>query len=177
MNVRVFVSASNFMKALSCNRDLNSGPLPYQGSALPLSYYSNMSGKRGSNPRPPAWKASALSTELFPRKALLRVGGDGFEPPKSKDSRFTVCPIWPLWKLPFALIAFQRHPVRGNRLVTTYYLVETGANLGIISELKKLFPLFFGFRRIFLSIAAYLSNFPPRGCALPYSFLSSSKVV
>ena len=25
------------------------------------------SGKRGSNPRPPAWKASALSTELFPR--------------------------------------------------------------------------------------------------------------
>ena len=26
-----------------------------------------MSGKRGSNPRPPAWKASALSTELFPR--------------------------------------------------------------------------------------------------------------
>ena len=29
-----------------------------------------------------------------------RVGGDGFEPPKSKDSRFTVCPIWPLWYPP-----------------------------------------------------------------------------
>ena len=29
------------------------------------------------------------------------VGADGFEPPKSKDSRFTVCPIWPLWKTPF----------------------------------------------------------------------------
>ena len=28
------------------------------------------------------------------------VGGDGFEPPKSKDSRFTVCPIWPLWYPP-----------------------------------------------------------------------------
>ena len=27
---------------------------------------SAWSGKRGSNPRPPAWKASALSTELFP---------------------------------------------------------------------------------------------------------------
>ncbi len=26
-----------------------------------------------------------------------RVGGDGFEPPKAKASRFTVCPIWPLW--------------------------------------------------------------------------------
>ena len=29
-----------------------------------------MSGKRGSNPRPPAWKASALSTELFPQLIL-----------------------------------------------------------------------------------------------------------
>ena len=28
------------------------------------------------------------------------VGEDGFEPPKSKDSRFTVCPIWPLWNSP-----------------------------------------------------------------------------
>ena len=31
---------------------------------------------------------------------LIPVGADGFEPPKSKDSRFTVCPIWPLWKTP-----------------------------------------------------------------------------
>ena len=29
------------------------------------------------------------------------VGRDGFEPPKVKTSRFTVCPIWPLWYLPF----------------------------------------------------------------------------
>ena len=87
---------------------MNSGPLPYQGSALPLSYNSEMSGKRGSNPRPPAWKASALSTELFPQHLLpcLEVGGDGFEPPKSKDNRFTVCPIWPLWKPP---LMFQPH--------------------------------------------------------------------
>ena len=28
------------------------------------------------------------------------VGEDGFEPPKSRDSRFTVCPIWPLWNSP-----------------------------------------------------------------------------
>jgi len=25
------------------------------------------------------------------------VGSGGFEPPKSKDSGFTVRPIWPLW--------------------------------------------------------------------------------
>ena len=31
-----------------------------------------LSGKRDSNPRPPAWKASALSTELFPQ--LPRLG-------------------------------------------------------------------------------------------------------
>ena len=65
-----------------------------------------MSGKRGSNPRPPAWKASALSTELFPRinhdfrDGYFFVGADGFEPPKVKTSRFTVCPIWPLWNTP-----------------------------------------------------------------------------
>ena len=30
----------------------------------------------------------------------LEVGTDGFEPPKVKTSRFTVCPIWPLWNMP-----------------------------------------------------------------------------
>ena len=59
------------------------------------------SGRRGSNPRPSAWKANALSTELLPQ---FFVGKDGFEPPKSKDSRFTVCPIWPLWYLPFCTL-------------------------------------------------------------------------
>ena len=88
---------------MSCYRDLNPGPLPYQGSALPLSYNSKKkkSGRRGSNPRPSAWKANALSTELLPQ---FFVGKDGFEPPKSKDSRFTVCPIWPLWYLPFCTL-------------------------------------------------------------------------
>ena len=37
------------------------------------------------------------------------VGADGFEPPKSKDSRFTVCPIWPLWKTPIAQMRVQRY--------------------------------------------------------------------
>ena len=39
---------------------------------------SYMSGKRGSNPRPPAWKASALSTELFPHD-FLEIGCKGNE--------------------------------------------------------------------------------------------------
>ena len=60
---------------MSCYRDLNPGPLPYQGSALPLSYNSEKeSGRRGSNPRPSAWKANALSTELLPQTKLSNCG-------------------------------------------------------------------------------------------------------
>ena len=36
---------------------------------------ATLSGKRGSNPRPPAWKASALSTELFPQKRFALESG------------------------------------------------------------------------------------------------------
>ena len=78
----------------------------------------NMSGKRGSNPRPQPWKGCALPTELFPPEfsranrqgknesyvpcpaLMYSVGREGFEPPKSSDNRFTVCPSWPLWYLP-----------------------------------------------------------------------------
>ncbi len=53
-------------------RDLNPRPLPYQGSALPLSYTGNdWSGRRGSNSRPLAWKANALPTELLPHLFIL----------------------------------------------------------------------------------------------------------
>ena len=49
---------------------MNARPLPCEGSALPLSYSpivrEKWSGKRDSNPRPTAWKAIALPTELFP---------------------------------------------------------------------------------------------------------------
>ena len=70
-----------------------------------------MSERRDSNPRPSAWKANALSTELlsqikqFEDLKILKfenaghlqifksiyfqigiVGSEGFEPPKSKDS-------------------------------------------------------------------------------------------
>ena len=123
---------------------MNSRPLPYQGSALPLSYNgwsspgtsanrcspkgnrhppdTSRSGRRGSNPRPTAWKAVALPTELLPHNPLrlcrhyrskkelfntclcfrpaVPVGKDGFEPPNSEEDRFTVCCRWPLGYLP-----------------------------------------------------------------------------
>ncbi len=33
-------------------------------------------------------------------RGAVRVGRAGFEPTKSSDNRFTVCPSWPLWYLP-----------------------------------------------------------------------------
>ena len=36
--------------------------------------FSVLSGKRGSNPRPAAWEAAALPTELLPRFWLLAFG-------------------------------------------------------------------------------------------------------
>ena len=46
--------AIHFQAEQSCNRDLNSGPLPYQGSALPLSYYSKSERKTGLKPATPS---------------------------------------------------------------------------------------------------------------------------
>lgn len=107
-------------------------------------YFELLSGRRGSNPPPIAWKAIALPNELLPLHGLFQksfdlqtssltsdemlyrwattassflysfssaylknliilyslVGRSGFEPLKSKDSGFTVRPIWPLWNLP-----------------------------------------------------------------------------
>ncbi len=50
-----------------------------------LSFYNVLSGRRGSNPRPTAWKAVALPTELLPHSiniTLCLVGREGFEPSK-----------------------------------------------------------------------------------------------
>ena len=38
---------------------------------------------------------------------IFFVGADGFEPPKVKTSRFTVCPIWPLWNTPYFYFKVQ----------------------------------------------------------------------
>ena len=52
-----------------------------------------LSGKRDSNPRPSAWKADALPTELLPPNEIQNVvGRAGFEPTKAIANRFTVCP-------------------------------------------------------------------------------------
>ena len=74
---------------MSLQPDLNWWPLPYQGSALPLSYIGlptdadNLSsGKRDSNPRPSAWKADALASWATPAFLGLKdkVNRQGLQP-------------------------------------------------------------------------------------------------
>ena len=79
--------------------NLNPRPFPYQGNALPLSYIGrkNLSERPGSNRRPSAWKADALPTELL---SLKFCGESRIRTCEVKNSRFTVCPRWPLEYLP-----------------------------------------------------------------------------
>ena len=72
-----------------------------------------LSGRRGSNPRPTAWKAVALPTELLPhffdpRHSIFVTNiffsnilwGEKDSNLRSSRNGFTVRPIWPLWNLP-----------------------------------------------------------------------------
>ena len=63
---------------------------------------ASLSGRRGSNSRPSAWKADALPTELLPlayRNQIpilglpFTVGRGGFEPPKSKTTDLQSAPF------------------------------------------------------------------------------------
>ena len=53
----------------------------------------NWSGKRDSNPRPQAWKARALPTELFPPAKNHLVERGGFEPPKASPADLQSAPF------------------------------------------------------------------------------------
>ena len=54
------------------------------------SFRQVLSGRRGSNPPPIAWKAIALPNELLPLLCRF-VGKSGLEPLNSEEDRFTVC--------------------------------------------------------------------------------------
>ena len=59
-----------------------------------LKKYSNVwtvSGRRGSNPRPAAWKAAALPAELLPQLVLIlqNVGVTGLEPMNPKEVSYS----------------------------------------------------------------------------------------
>ena len=93
---------------------MNRWPLPYQGSALPLSYVgiwsksnhlynTGWSGKRDSNPRPSAWKADALANWAIPASSTnlkIQDGEGRIRTSEGWADRFTVCSLWPLGNLP-----------------------------------------------------------------------------
>ena len=93
------------------------------------------SGKRGSNSRPSAWKADALPTELLPRHK--KVGGEGFEPPKVKTSRFTVCPSWPLWYPPkyCSDCLLELEPIEGFEPTTPRLQITCSGQLSYIGSM------------------------------------------
>ena len=51
----------------SFQRNVNKYRLPNKKRGKPFDFPLLESGRRGSNPRPSAWKANALSTELLPQ--------------------------------------------------------------------------------------------------------------
>lgn len=52
------------------------------------------------------------------------MGEDGFEPPKTYVSRFTVCPIWPLWYSPFI---FLRTVLAGRKSLCSCFYMWIGS--------------------------------------------------
>jgi hypothetical protein len=64
---------------LSYGRAVPVGAIEHRSAAAPARR-GRWSGRRVSNPRPSAWKADALPTELLPPYEVL-VGTGGFEPP------------------------------------------------------------------------------------------------
>ena len=79
-----------------------------------------LSGKRGSNPRPSAWKADALSTELFPQDK--EVGSEGFEPPKVLPAELQSAPFGHSGNCPFSLLVLTvvslRHCKDKHKIIT-----------------------------------------------------------
>ena len=71
-------------------------------------------------------------------RPVRTVGRDGFEPPKAYASRFTVCPIWPLWYLPniFLTAALSRsknlEPMEGFEPTTPRLQITCSGQLSYI---------------------------------------------
>ena len=145
-------------------RDLNPRPLPYQGSALPLSYIGDLfsfdlSGRRGSNSRPSAWKADALSTELLPHLLWAKMDSNHRRRTSAdlQSAPFGHSGIRPFYFRHLFLRSFE--PIEGfepttprlqitcsgqlsyigkcTRFQTRCSDAETGANLGIYFKLQK----------------------------------------
>ena len=115
--------------------ELTTSSLPRKRSTPEL-HWRSWSGRRGSNPRPSAWKADALPTELLPQFSFL--SGDFFvglrvvsrslpqgnsllphsSASKSLKNKLRLCP----WQTPLFKVKARSVPVRafcGRRWIRT----------------------------------------------------------
>ena len=134
---------------LSRWRDLNPRPLPYQGSALPLSYTGNffcfLSGRRGSNPRPSAWKADALSTELLPQNMWVEMDSNH----RSDDAAdLQSAPFGHSGTCPSFLYIAGSEPMEGIEPTTLRLQITRSSQLSYIGNVLFQSPLVFGTAKI-----------------------------
>gem|GEM_PF-5162553 len=96
------------------------------------------SGRRVSNPQPPAWKAGALPIELLPLFLTLNnqsysVGTGGFEPPKSKQQIYSLSHL--------ATLVYPRSK-KLSRLPESNQRPTDYKSVALPAELKRLFLRF-----------------------------------
>ena len=77
--------------------------------------------------------------ETLQPQPVRKVGRDGFEPPKAYASRFTVCPIWPLWYLPnifLTVVSHSKHlePMEGFEPTTPRLQITCSGQLSYIGN-------------------------------------------
>ena len=117
-----------------------------------MSHTDLLSGRRGSNPPPIAWKAIALPNELLPlirfRFWFLRVKistpvamwGEKDSNLRSFRNGFTVRPIWPLWYLPFSeslnsSLCKRTKPMEGFEPPTHWLQISSSGQLSYIGKI------------------------------------------
>ena len=91
---------------------------------------------------------------------FVLVGDGGFGPPKSKDNRFTVCPLWPLGKSPIYWSWWTdlnpRPADYKSAALPTELHQHSQSRSAIISSLfgfvNTYFEIFLGFLKIFLRV-------------------------
>ena len=119
-------------------RELNSWPLPYQGSALPLSYTGNRFFKKERETRfelatlsLEGWRSTNWATPAYIYFIAMLVGVDGLEPTIPWGDRFTVCCNSHYATLPFL------EPMEGFEPPTSWLQISCSGQLSYIGEMCK----------------------------------------
>ena len=122
-------------------------PADLQSAPFGHSCFNNESGRRGSNPRPSAWKANALSTELLPHLYLCG----------QRWIRTTEGVSQQIYSLPhLATLVFALQLLKQQLLISLFSIAMQRYNYFFNLQVKSI---------IFIAVIAHSSplfpNFPP----------------